>query len=73
VTGPATATWQVVGMTCGHCVAAVREELAAIDGVRSVDVELESGSVTVVSDAPLEPTAVAAAVEEAGYQLAPAP
>ena len=39
-------------MTCGHCVAAVREELAALAGVRSVDVELESGEVTVVSDAP---------------------
>jgi copper chaperone CopZ len=70
VTGPVTATWQVVGMTCGHCVSAVREELASIDGVRSVDVVLQSGSVTVVSDGPLEPQSVAAAVEEAGYQLA---
>jgi copper chaperone len=73
VTGPATATWQVVGMTCGHCVSAVREELAAIDGVQSVDVVLESGSVTVVSAAPIDPRSVAAAVEEAGYQLAPTP
>jgi copper chaperone CopZ len=66
-------TWQVVGMTCGHCVSAVREELSAIDGVQSVDVVLESGSVTVVSTGPLEPQSVAAAVEEAGYQLAPTP
>jgi copper chaperone CopZ len=70
VTGAATTTWQVVGMTCGHCVSAVRGELAAIDGVQSVDVVLESGTVTVVSERPLEPEAVAAAVEEAGYQLA---
>lgn len=70
MTGPTTTTWQVVGMTCGHCVAAVREELAALDGVRSVDVVLESGSVTVVSDGPLEQQSVAAAVEEAGYRLA---
>lgn len=70
MTGPTTATWQVVGMTCGHCVSAVRAELAALDGVQSVDVVLESGSVTVVSDAPLEEQSVAAAIEEAGYQLA---
>ncbi len=70
MTAPATTTWQVVGMTCGHCVSAVREELAAVDGVQTVDVELESGTVTVVSERPLEPRSVAAAVEEAGYQLA---
>jgi copper ion binding protein len=70
VTAPAVATWQVVGMTCGHCVSAVRAELTALDGVRTVDVELESGRVTVASDLPLQPESVAAAVEEAGYQLA---
>ena len=42
----------------------------ALDGVRSVEVVLETGQVTVDSDRPLEPAAVAAAVEEAGYQLA---
>jgi copper chaperone len=65
-----TTEWQVSGMTCAHCVAAVREELGALAGVRSVDVALDTGRVTVESDAPLERTAVAAAVEEAGYQLA---
>jgi copper chaperone CopZ len=70
VSGPTTTTWQVTGMTCGHCVTAVREELTALDGVESVDVALESGSVTVVSAGPLERRSVAAAVEEAGYQLA---
>ena len=59
----------VTGMTCGHCVAAVREEVSSIQGVRDVDVELETGRVTVTSDAPLDRTAVAAAVEEAGYEL----
>jgi copper chaperone len=70
MTAPSTTTWQVAGMTCGHCVAAVREELGALDGVRTVDVVLETGEVTVASDAPLDRTAVAAAVEEAGYRLA---
>jgi len=57
-----------------HCVvAAVREELETLPGVRSVEVELETGEVTVASDGPLDDRAVAAAVEEAGYQLAAAP
>ncbi len=62
-------TATVVGMTCGHCVASVTEELQEIDGVTSVDVELESGSVTVMSDRPLDRSAVDAAVQEAGYSL----
>jgi copper chaperone len=69
MTGPSTSTWQVAGMTCAHCVAAVREEVSAIDGVESVDVVLETGQVTVTSDKPLDRESVAAAVEEAGYQL----
>lgn len=67
----ATATYTVTGMTCGHCVQAVTDELTSLDGVRQVDVELSSGSVTVVSDRPLTEGAVAAAVDEAGYALAP--
>jgi copper ion binding protein len=65
------ATFTVTGMTCGHCVQAVTDEISAIDGVESVDVELSSGAVTVVSDEPLTEQAVAAAVDEAGYALAP--
>ena len=65
-----TSAWQVEGMTCEHCVASVREELSALDGVRSVEVELETGRVTVTSDQPLSTTSVSAAVEEAGYRLA---
>jgi copper chaperone CopZ len=66
----ATTTWTVTGMTCGHCVASVTEELEEIDGVESVDVALESGTVTVTSSTPLERATVAAAVTEAGYALA---
>lgn len=64
------ATFTVTGMTCGHCVQAVTDEIAAIEGVESVDVELSSGVVTVVSDEPLTEQTVAAAVDEAGYALA---
>ena len=59
----------VAGMSCGHCVSAVREEVAAIDGVTDVDVVLETGAVTITSDRPVGEEAVRAAVEEAGYEL----
>jgi len=65
----AEATYTVEGMTCGHCATSVREEVSELDGVRQVDVDVESGRVTVTSDAPLTTDAVAAAVAEAGYRL----
>ena len=61
--------WQVQGMTCGHCVASVTEELSELSGVESVDVELETGRVTVTSSTELERGDVEAAVTEAGYAL----
>lgn len=64
-----TATYTVTGMTCAHCVASVTEELHELDGVSEVAVDLTSGEVTVVSEAPLPDEAVKSAVEEAGYQL----
>ena len=63
----------VTGMTCGHCVASVTEEVGAVAGVQSVDVVLKKGGasrVTVHADGPIDVDAVRAAVEEAGYQLA---
>jgi copper chaperone len=63
-------TWTVTGMTCGHCVASVTEEVSELPGVRGVDVDLPSGSLTVHADEPLDEADVRAAVEEAGYALA---
>ncbi len=63
-------TYVVTGMTCAHCVRAVTEEVAALDGVLDVAVDLASGRVEVTSEAPLDRAAVAAAVDEAGYELA---
>jgi copper chaperone CopZ len=60
----------VTGMTCGHCVAAVTEELSALSGVSHVDVDLASGAVTITSTAALDAAQVEAAVAEAGYALA---
>lgn len=64
-----TAAYTVSGMTCGHCVKSVTEEVGAIDGVKDVTVELETGKVTVTSAAPLPLAAVESAVDEAGYTL----
>ena len=65
-----TRTFTVTGMTCGHCVASVTEEVQEIPGVERVDVVLDTGAVTVTSAEPLDDAAVQAAVEEAGYALA---
>jgi copper chaperone CopZ len=69
-----TATYQVTGMTCEHCVYAVTEELGNLAGVTAVSVDLVpegNSAVTVTSDTPLAKAAVAAALDEAGdYQLA---
>ena len=64
-----TATFTVTGMTCGHCVASVTEEVQEVPGVTGVDVVLETGALTVTSDNAVDEAAVKAAVEEAGYQL----
>jgi len=65
-----TETYSVVGMTCGHCVSSVTTELTALDDVSDVQVDLSTGAVTVTSSAPLDPSAVQAAVEEAGFEMA---
>ncbi len=65
-------TYRVSGMTCGHCVAAVKEELGAVAGVTEVEVELVEGGlspVTVTADRQLVEEQVRAAVDEAGYEL----
>lgn len=67
-----TTTYKVAGMTCGHCVSSVTEELTKLDGVSSVKVDLVAGGtspVEVVSETPLDATAVREAVSEAGYEL----
>lgn len=64
-----TTTYDVKGMTCSHCVNAVSTEIAMLDGVTAVAVELDTGKVTVTSERPLDVDTVRAAVDEAGYEL----
>ena len=63
--------YTVTGMTCGHCVRAVTEEVEQVAGVTGVDVDLESGRIVVSADSPVDDAAIRAAVDEAGYELTP--
>ncbi len=65
----AQATYAVTGMTCGHCVSSVQEEIGELAGVRQVDVDLGAGSVLITSDTALPVDQVESAVRLAGYQL----
>ena len=64
-----TATYDVAGMTCGHCELSVQEEVAELGGVVEVRADHSTGRVTVTSAEPLDPAVLAAAVDEAGYAL----
>lgn len=63
------ADFNVQGMTCGHCAQAVTSELKKIAGVSDVQVSVETGVVSVESASALDVEAVAAAIDEAGYEL----
>jgi copper chaperone CopZ len=54
-------------MSCEHCRAAVRDELMAVEGVTSVDVDLETKLVT-VAGATLDDDRLRAAIDDAGYE-----
>jgi copper chaperone len=60
----------VKGMTCGHCVSAVQQEIGSLPGVTGVDVELDTGTVRVIADPPPDAAALRAAVDAAGYEMA---
>lgn len=64
-----TKIFTVKGMTCGHCVSHVTEEVKKINGVTAVDITLDSGEVAVTSDVDIADSDVEAAVIAAGYEL----
>ena len=64
-----TVTYRVPGMSCEHCKTAVSEELSAVEGVESVDVDLQTKLVR-VAGAALDDSALRAAIDEAGYEVA---
>ena len=61
--------YTVTGMTCGHCVNSVTDEVGKVAGVDSVNVDLDSGQVTVSGEGYTDDQ-IRAAVDEAGYALA---
>jgi len=63
-----TTSFQVPGMTCGHCTSAVTDELSKINGVTKVDVDLDSKKVTIESEAVVEWQVIVGAVDEAGFE-----
>ncbi|ACP34024.1 MULTISPECIES: heavy-metal-associated domain-containing protein [Corynebacterium] len=64
-----TTTYTVTGMTCGHCELSVKEEISEISGVTDVTADHTTGAVTVTGEG-FSDEQVAAAVAEAGYELA---
>ncbi|MFM7063957.1 MAG: heavy-metal-associated domain-containing protein [Actinomycetes bacterium] len=66
-----TATYSVPGVSCGHCETAITGEVAPIEGVESVVVDLAAKTVTVTAEDPDALDAqVRAAIDEAGYEVA---
>ena len=67
-----TVELSINGMTCGHCVASVTEELSEVPGVLNVEVILNSGATskaTVVTNTELDDNALRDAVSEAGFEM----
>jgi copper chaperone len=64
-----TRTYTVPGIHCGHCAAAIKEDVSIVDGVEGVDVDLDAKLVTIRGDA-LSDEALREAIEEAGYEVA---
>ena len=64
-----TLTFTVSGMTCGHCEAAVKQEIGKVSGVRLVEVDLDTKIVSVDGDG-LDREAIVAAIDEAGFEAA---
>ncbi len=62
-------TYKVAGMTCGHCVSSVTAAISGLDGVEHVDVDLGAGVVRVKAMHGLERAVLAAAIDDAGFEL----
>ena len=63
-----TITYEVPGVHCAHCEAAIKQEVGGVEGVERVDVDLETKEVT-VSGSALDDASLRAAIDEAGYDV----
>ncbi len=64
-----TLTYSVPAIHCGHCAAAIKDEVSSVEGVEDVDVDIHSKVVTIRGES-LSDAAVREAIEEAGYEAA---
>jgi copper chaperone CopZ len=64
-----TITYPVPGIHCGHCESSIKQEVGAVAGVQTVEVDLEGKLVTVRGES-LDDALVRAAIDEAGYDVA---
>ena len=64
-----TLTYSVPGIHCGHCEAAIKQEVGAVAGVNTVEVDLERRLVSVSGDG-LDDGRLREAIDEAGYDVA---
>jgi len=63
-----TATYEVKGMTCSHCVGSVTAEVQKVPGVTVLSVDVDAGRLEVSSENDIDDAAILEAVEEAGYE-----
>lgn len=61
---------KIKGMSCGHCVMAVSKALGAVEGVKDIQVDLKTGLATYEETKPVDKKALAAAIEDAGFEIA---
>ncbi len=61
-------SYTVTGMTCNHCVAAIKEEVGSVPGVTGVNLTLDDARLEVQSEAPVDFDRILEAVYEAGEQ-----
>ena len=64
-----TKTMKIEGMMCGHCEAAVKKALEAVNGVASADVSHEKGTALVTLSSPVDDTVLKKAVEDKDYTV----
>ncbi|MFY7064563.1 heavy-metal-associated domain-containing protein [Nocardiopsis changdeensis] len=64
-----TAVYTVDGMSCGHCVNSITQEVGTVAGVTDVQVDLGTKKVTVTGEGTVDDAAVRAAIDEAGYEV----
>jgi Cu+-exporting ATPase len=62
----------VEGMTCDSCVQAITHEVGRLEGVRSVEVDLDAGTAVVIyTQGVIEPAELEQVIEKIGYEAEP--